>query len=622
MTRALVSLFAAILPLVAILMGQSPLLQFQSQFQQARFQYEQALQTTRLQLAELGRELKSNPVLTQDLNVEAYGAASRILGGYVVPGRIDQLAILDQDCKYLAHSEQGLLLSTDCPLQDRALTQGQFQWRMTDDHPNLEWVMPLGLLGDRRMFLLISTGLKQSWILSHHGLRDRFRSLELGIGTPQGERPASVVFEASPADLYSHHPLLRFYPAVLQKEPVTFMQPLLVAMALFLLAFYNVIRQLQKREAQIRKDVASLRQWARDLHVDTPEGTAETADANPITSIRESLSRIVKRNYDQLQTCRQHSHSLSQQIVGLEARLLDRQVEQAWLQKARSLHQQMNGSAQAHLEKLQDIHSLGEDISHLAAKQLVRPSQKLFELGQRWADELRTVAPRKLVRSMAERVDEHGESELEKTVRILIESSQDLSTHAINVTLLSQKLLQDLKDNVQLAEHWHRLMGGADKGSRSLHRLIIDSQSLIAMQEKELQLHYENLAEDHELHHLQIPQSTLHSVLYHCQMALIELARERGWAAPTLHYQCKKRDDKMILVLSLRGPTDDDSLIQQLPRAGEQHQHLAMQLLQGYGMKITRLPPLQGIQAMALIWDEKPLVKAASSGTDRTAHQI
>jgi hypothetical protein len=604
------------------MMGQSPLLQIQSQFQQARFQYEQALQTTRQQLSELGRELKGNPVLTQDLNEQAYGAASRILGGYVAPGRVDQLAILDQDCKYLAHSEQGLLLSNDCPLQDRALTQGQFQWRMHGGYPSMEWVMPLGSFGERRAFLLVSTTLKESWIFSmNNGLRDRFRSLELSIGEPRSGRSAHVVFDAKPANLYSQHFLLRFYPAVLQKEPVTLLNALLVALGIFVFAFFNLVQQLKRRDARIKKEIAGLKQWAKDLHADT-EGVEEKAEADPILSIRESLNRLVKRNYDQLQNCRQHSHSLSQQIVGLEARLLDQQVEQAWMQKARSLHQQMNGSAQAHLQKLQDIQSLGEDISHVTAKQLVRPAQKLFELGQRWADELRTVPPRKLVRSMAERVDAHGESELEKTVRTLIESSHELSNSAINVTLLSQNMLQQLKDNVQLAEHWHRLMGGADKGSKSLQQLIVDSQGLIHMQEKELQLKYENLAEDHELHHLQIPQSTLHSVLYHCSMALLELARERGWAAPTLHYQCKKRDDKMILVLSLRGPADDDVITQQLPRAGEQHQQLAMQLLQGYGMKITRLPALQGIQAMALIWDEKPLAKQDQSGADRTAHQI
>ncbi len=621
MTRALVSLFAAFLPLLAIMMGQSPLLQIQSQFQQARFQYEQALQTTRQQLMELGRELKSNPVLTQDLNEQAYGAASRILGGYVVPGRVDQLAILDQDCKYLSHSEQGLLLSTDCPLEDRALTQGKFQWRTHDDHPTLEWVMPLGSYGDRRIFLLASTTLKDSWVFSMNGLRDKFRSLELGIGEARNGRPTFVVFDEKPASLYSQHALLRFYPAVLQKEPLTLLNALLLAALLFLLAFFNVIRQLQRRDDKIKKDVTGLKQWAKDLHVES-KGEEKNEEADPIASIRESLNRLVKRNYDQLQACRQHSHSLSQQIVGLEARLMDQQVEQAWMQKARSLHQQMNGSAQAHLQKLLDIHSLGEDISHLAAKQLVRPAQKLFDLGQRWADELQTVSPRKLVRSMAERVDATGESDLEKAVRTLLESSQELSNSAINITLLSQTMLGELKANVELAEHWHRLMGGADKGSKSLHQLIVDSQGLIHMQETELHLRYENLVEDQELHHLQIPQSTLHSVLYHCQMALIELARERGWASPTLHYQCKKRDDKMILVLSLRGPADDDVITQQLPRAGEQHQHLAMQLLQGYGMKITRLPALQGIQAMALIWDEKPLMREDASGATRTPHQI
>ncbi|HYX36543.1 MAG TPA: hypothetical protein VE954_25830 [Oligoflexus sp.] len=621
MTRALVSLFAAMLPLVAIMMAQSPLLQIQSQFQQARFQYELALQTTRTQLSELGRELKGNPVLTQDLNEQAYSAASRILGGYVTPGRVDQLAILDQDCKYLAHSEQGLLLSADCPLQNRALTQGQFQWRMVGEHPHLEWVMPLGAFGERRAFLLVSTTLKDAWLFSSNGLRDMFRNLELSIGAPPPGRPARIVFAAPPADLYSQHWLLRYYPTVLRQEPVTLLVPLLVVLALFLLAFLNVMRQMQSQQHKIKKDVDSMRQWAKDLHVEA-ENEEQKPDADPVSSIRENLNRMVKRNYDQLQACRQHSHGLSQQIVGLEARLLDQQVEQAWLQKARSLHQQMNGSAQAHLQKLQDIHSLGEDVSHLAAKQLVRPAQKLFELGSRWAEELKKVPPRKLVRSMAERVDAQGESELEKTVSILIESSHELSNSAINVTLLSQTMLQQLKENIELAAHWHRLMGGADRGTKSLQQLIIDSQALIAMQEKELQLNYENLAEDHEMHHLQIPQSTLHSVLYHCQMALLELARDRAWGHPTLHYQCKKRDDKMILVLSLRGPTDDDSITQQLPRSGEQHQHLAMQLLQGYGMKITRLPPLQGIQAMALIWDEKPLVKQDQSGATRATHQI
>src|SRR6476469_1084601 len=95
-------------------------------------------------------------------------------------------------------------------------------------------------------------------------------------------------------------------------------------------------------------------------------------------------------------------------------------------------------------------------------------------------------------------------------------------------------------------------------------------------------------------------------------MDLIELARDRGWATPTLHYQCKKRDDKMILVLSLRGPADDDIISQQLPRQGEQHQQLAQQLLQGQPMKITRLPALQGIQALALMWEVEKSVQPAS----------
>lgn len=610
---------AAVLPLLTIMLGQGPLLQLQSQFQKARDQFEQAVQTTRLQLMEQSRELRSNPALTQDLNEQSYNAASRILGGYVVPGRIDQLAVLDQNCKYMAHSEQGLLLSADCPLQNLSPEQSGFQWRIGGDRPTLEWIMPLGTFGERRLVLLASTTLKDSWLFSFQSLRSSFRNLDLNFGN--GTRK---LVELSPgADLYSQHWALRYYPSLLDTPMITLQKPMLGALLLFGIALWNVLRQLKIRELKLTKEVEGLQQWARDLHADTGGDQDSSGTSSAIARIQESLNRLVKRNYEQLQSCRQHSHTLSQQIVGLEARVLDQQVEQAWLQKARSLHQQMNSAAEAHLQKLQDAHSLGEDISHLAAAQLVRPAQKIYELGQRWADELQTVSPRKLVRSLAERVDENGRSQLELAVATIVESSQNLSNSAINITLLSQTMLDQLKENTQLAEHWHRLMGGPDKASKSLHRLIVDSQSLIELQEKDLAVKYENQVEDETLQHLKIPESTLHSVLYHCQMALIELARERAWATPVLHYQCKKREDKTILVLSLRGPSDDDGVTTQLPGAGEQHQNLAAQLLQGYPLKLTRLPSLQGIQAMALIWDRyEEKTAPAPSRVSRAPDQI
>ncbi len=624
MTRALVYLFASILPVLAIMMGQGPLLQLQSQFQVARVQYEQALQSTKLQLSELGRELKANPALNQDLQEQNFNAVSRTLSGYTTTGMIDQLAILDSQCQYRAHSEQGVLLSSECPLpQLSSIDAPRFQWRALPDHLALDFVMPLGQFGERRYFIMSSTWISNSWLFHFPSLRQSFRSLELSMGSAGTNKFLVMEDQSLPegpakADLYSQHLILKFYPRVLQRDMITLQKTLLIALLPFFLAVFHLFRSMKMREEFLKKDLEGLQAWARDLQ---PEDRQEDPQNGGLSSlfeqIRDRLNSTVKRNYEQMQSCRQHSQSLSQQIVNLEARLMDQQVEQNWMQKTRSLHQQMNGSAKAHLQKLEEVHSLGEDISHLAAARLVRPAQKLQELGQKWADELRLLSPRKLVRTMAERVDTHGESELEKAVCILIGCSQELSTNAINVTLLAQSLLQQLQENKDLAEHWHRMMGAPQKGNKSLLRLVTESQSLIELQEKDIQLHYENqLSEDLQMTHLKIPESTLHSVLYHGQMALIELARERAWQNPTLHHQCKLRESKYILVMSLRGPIDDDIVSTHLPRSGEQHLQLASHLLQGYPIKLTRLPPLQGIQAVALMW-EKPAESKAQAAAEQ-----
>ena len=68
--------------------------------------------------------------------------------------------------------------------------------------------------------------------------------------------------------------------------------------------------------------------------------------------------------------------------------------------------------------------------------------------------------------------------------------------------------------------------------------------------------------------------------------------------------------------MSLRGPLYDDFISNQLPHSAEQHLLLATQLLQGYAIKLTKLPPLQGILALALMW-EKPQELRADAAADQ-----
>ncbi|MCX6129337.1 MAG: hypothetical protein NTX25_09785, partial [Proteobacteria bacterium] len=165
MNKALVYFAAALLPVLAIVLGQGPLLSLQSRFHDAKEQYQQALQTSRMQLLELGHELHKDPALAQNLDQQVFATVSRILSGYAVAGKIDYLAILDDHCQFVAHSEQGILLSSDCPVANlNGMEKEQFQWRALAKYPSLDLVIPMGQFGERAYFLLASSWIRDQWL--------------------------------------------------------------------------------------------------------------------------------------------------------------------------------------------------------------------------------------------------------------------------------------------------------------------------------------------------------------------------------------------------------------------------------------------------------------------------
>lgn len=186
-----------------------------------------------------------------------------------------------------------------------------------------------------------------------------------------------------------------------------------------------------------------------------------------------------------------------------------------------------------------------------------------------------------------------------------MDSGAALSNAAINVTMLTQKLLVDLEENTSMAKHWFSMMGHDNSVGKNLLNLLKDAQSLIEMQDKDIR--YENVVEaSTNVDHLRIPTSTLTSALFHCQMALVENAIDSHVGHMGISNQLRVRDGKVILVSSLRAEMVDELLLQkELSPKAEQHLSLALQMLQGFAIRLTKLPALNGVHAIALMWDEQ-----------------
>lgn|GEM_PF-3974156 len=612
MRKSLLWFGLSLLPLLIFIVGQAPLLTLQSDFARARQQYDGALRETKLRLTEISYGLKIDPALAQNLEWASFSAAGRILSGFVQAGRLDHLVLVDQNCQLLATSDQGVPLTPECPVPEwQAVSEASFQWKMTTEAPQLNLVTPMAQSGDRRLFLIASTVLRDTWIYSYPELRKSFRERQLTLGTDRASLTHVIVEEGEMTsnglrvDLLSNDPWLVALPQLLQRRPLTLEGPIGLSLALSACALFNLLRRLRSRESEVERTLASLHAWAQELVTDETEAVETDLDRPSLDAIRDRMGRMAKRNYESIQRYQVQNHLLQQQLVGLESRLMEKQAEQAWLHQARSLHQQMVAVARAHIQKMQELQSLGEDLSHLAAHELARPAQKLLDLSAAWERELTLVSPRKFIRSLSERIDAQGSSELEQSLRFILQHSHDLNNSAVNVALLTQKLLQDLKINLQMVEHWHQMMGARDDARRSLLELLQDGQSLIQLRDQSLAIRFENTVDEGlSLAHLKIPASTLTSTFYHCHLALMEAAIERGASDVKIFSQIKKRDERLVLVLSIKGDWDEDLMPSvQLPPRAEQHLYLATQLIQGGGLKITQLPALQSMHAVALMWD-------------------
>lgn len=609
MRKAIAFFILGLIPLVLITLAQGPILHYQTSFQTAKQQYAEALQDSRRHLADLGHELRAMPSLTENLD-----AASRVLSGFINPGRIDHIAIYEQNCQLVAHSDQGVPLSSSCPVSTaKGINTPRFQWRKLPHAVSHDLVTPLGVVGDRSYFLLASVYLNNQWLYHYPALSKLVGPLNLAFGDP---KRGTVLFEdkagtSGPqelATLSSTHPLLKTLPVLARSEALTLGGPLVAALALFGLTVIVMIRAMKRQSNDLSSAIRRLQIWADELVPDgeTPEPiVVQDKSGFTIKGLQDRMSRFVKKTREDVQRAEHSNKLLQQQIVNLESRVLEQQAEHAWLAKSRSMQEQMQASGEAYLQKLHEIQSLGEDLAHLAAHAIAKPAHRLYQLTAQWEGEMTTMSTRKFVRSLSERIDEEGVSELDAGLSLLIGDSHALGNAAINVTMLAQKLQNDLKNNTHLALHWFRMMGHESGEDQTLLRLLQEGQSLIPTTDGNLRM--ENLIDPIlRVQHLNIPSTTLTSTFFHCLMALVENARESHARGMIVTSQLKQRDEKMVLVISLHADLDDDFLLNKIfPAKAEQHLSLALQLVQGFPIKITKLPALNGVHAIALSWDRQ-----------------
>ncbi len=238
MRKELGYLALGLTPLLLITLAQGPLLRYQTSFSNAKGQYLEALQESRRNLADLGHTLRGLPSLTTDSSTIA--SAGRTLNGFIIPGKIDHIAIYDQNCKLVASSDQGVPLSNICPVNSaKSVNTPHFQWRNTPHAKSYELIAPLMTQGEQSYFLLASNSINDQWLFHNPQFKQSMNQLDLVIGEPKTGKIIYREDAATPnselATLSSKHPLLKFFPNLTQTAPLDFKVNTGLAVALLLI---------------------------------------------------------------------------------------------------------------------------------------------------------------------------------------------------------------------------------------------------------------------------------------------------------------------------------------------------------------------------------------------------
>ncbi len=605
MKKAIALILFALCPLTGLVLVQNDLLQRQASYREVRLELQAALDSTMTRQKNISNDLRADPALQQNLSLEMFGGAGRILAGYAQAGKIDRLALVDQTCRIVTQSEQGLPLHNECDKSElEKIDTPLTQWQATPQGIRVSLVTPLPSIQGVRYFLKASTLLGEAWLQNFPHLAELSKDLGLSF-QPKSKAGSRLLWKSSATlpivlEVYANDWWFLIFPQVLSDKNLDLTKSFLLCLFMLFSGLILLANAVRARQHNIQKTLQQLTAWTIELGAQPFESSPQ--DGLDIETLKGSMSRIVKKNLESQTRLEHQTKLLQQQIVKLESRIIEQQTEQAWFHQAQSLHQQMQSCATAYIEKLQESISLGEDLSYVASREIFKPAQRLFDMSSRWDLELSKQNPKKFLRTLTERVDESGVSELEGNLDRLIQDSHNVGNCAINLSMLSQRLIQELKATLTLAQHWQAMMKNGVRDQHTILGLLQESQALIKLQGEFQDLHYDN-AVDPLMEGHKIPASTMTSVLYHSHLALMETAREKGARQLHITTQIKKRSDRHILVISLRSDGQDQlEPGSDLPPKASQHLSLAIQLLQGYDIKITSLPPLPGVYALALMW--------------------
>ncbi len=550
--------------------------------------------------------------IQQNFAMGNVNTVTQSLQGFVRPGEVSQIELLDDGCQLIARVPQ-----SGHPITDlcQAIQRGKpaLIWQKSEGGEAAMVSLVHREIGGRQVFLAAQLIFDQTWVMLHPRLASVINRRDVAIG----EHASGAVLwrEGRLADGRFALPLMvdgwvyRIAPELTGLALVPLRENFWVlfgALGLVMLVALIQVGAGHRRDEQNR---IMMENWIIEEQ-SGKEAPHHSRSWNEILACAKSL--IASRDEQRGQQMR----LLRERVEYLNMRLRDKEVEVARLEDKlagmsdlASLQEQIQHTTGSFLRKIAAMRETCENILDVAASGLTRQAKDLHEFFGRWKTGVnqgvnRELAARKFFRSLVETQGSRpGISKLDDDMAMLERISVSTLDQALNTSMLARQTVDDCEAVSKLAALWHGIaMRDRSVKTSKWFQCIASAQNLIHADDRYQALTFETLPQlgNPEEMYPPAPEGALVSGFFHLYLALFQDVDLSDVHVPIVIRQ-KRFKDQATIILSM--PMRKSGTVPESPgRQMFYHVDLAKQILAGCGIKVSILPPTGAGYPVGLTW--------------------
>lgn len=559
----------------------------------------------------------SDAQMQQNFEMGNINTVTQSLQGYVRPGEVTQMDVLDSECNLVARVPQGGKPVAEL-CQTVKLGKPALFWQVNDQNEAVLVSVVSRAMAGKMIFVASQLVFDHGWLSLHPGLAVLQSNRDIAINSPgsgavlwkEGKLPDGRFALQLSVDGWIYRVMPELTGLALAPRRESFW----VLFGALGIVIVLVLTQIAAGSRKDELERASLEAWIREHQLLKSQASGQ--ENAPVMAWKEivSTARALISSKDE-----QRGHQLRlmhERVEKVTKRLRERDLEIAELENKlagmsdlASLQEQLQHTTTSFLRQISQMREVCENIYDVATSGLTQQAKSLHAFCARWKEGLsqgtsREMAARKFFRHLVESKGSiPGWSKLDEDMRELDQLTASTLDQSLNTAMLARQVVSDCESAAKLAALWRGIAcrDRAEKTSEWVNCLLA-AQKLVSADDKFQAMRFEMLPQlgSPEDMYPAVSNAGLISGFFHLYLALLYDADVAAITLPMVVRQ-KRFKDQATIILSL--PARQAGQIPESPsRQMLYHVDLAKQILSGCGLKVSVLPPTVAGYPVGLTW--------------------